>query len=76
MKLPLQLGSLLAAGGEDGGGEPEALQKKRPSVAPPETRPNVAAPDFELPTIQGEPFRLAEATERGYVLLVFIRGMW
>ena len=41
-----------------------------------ETRAGTPAPSFELLDIAGEPFELGRATEEGYVLLVFVRGMW
>lgn len=41
-----------------------------------ESRPGTPAPEFELVDIEGEPFGLERARAEGYVLLVFVRGMW
>jgi hypothetical protein len=44
--------------------------------APPESRPDARAADFESSDVRGEPFRLSQACGDGWVLLVFVRGMW
>ena len=45
-------------------------------VAAAEGRPAAPAPDFTLLDLDGEPWTLLERTREGYVLLVFVRGMW
>jgi cytochrome oxidase Cu insertion factor (SCO1/SenC/PrrC family) len=44
--------------------------------AAPELRGDAPAADFELADAAGEPFRLSQACADGWVLLVFVRGMW
>jgi len=44
--------------------------------APPESRADLPAQDFELADVDGRPFRLSQAWAEGWVLLVFVRGMW
>jgi hypothetical protein len=46
------------------------------TIAPSESRPNVAAPEIEVATVDGGQFRLSDSCADGYVLLVFVRGMW
>lgn len=44
--------------------------------APPESRSDAPALDFQLGDVAGAPFRLSDAWADGWVLLVFVRGMW
>ncbi|HVS18257.1 MAG TPA: hypothetical protein VMT18_06635 [Planctomycetota bacterium] len=44
--------------------------------APPESHAVTPVQDFELLDVDGRPFRLSEACGEGWVLLVFVRGMW
>jgi cytochrome oxidase Cu insertion factor (SCO1/SenC/PrrC family) len=45
-------------------------------AAAPELRGDAPAEDFELADAAGEAFRLSHAWADGWVLLVFVRGMW
>lgn len=47
---------------------------RRPAGA--ELRGAVPAADFELADVSGDPFRLSQAWSDGWVLLIFVRGMW
>ncbi len=46
------------------------------SAAPRAPRLGARIEDFELPTMDGKRFSLAEARARGPVALVFFRGFW
>ena len=58
-----------------GQGPQQAQALDKPAAR--ESRPDVPAPDFELPRVfEPGAFRLSAAWSEGHVLIVFVRGMW